>query len=247
MTLKNQAIQTALEGNWQEAIVINKSLIKEDPEDVDALNRLALAFAIIGKPKDARSTYQKVLELDPLNPIALRNLKKLKDKGLNLTKTNLNSSINNKFLEEPGKTKVVELVNIAQPKLVEALQTGQSLELSIKRLKIFALEGTQYIGVLPDDIARRLIKFIKNGCKYEAYVKSANQHRVTIFIKEVKKSSRYKDQPSFTSITDSPLALDKGGKIRAHFENQRNKDAETEDEINEEVQEDYSREEETRE
>jgi hypothetical protein len=238
MTLKNQAIQTALQGNWQEAIVINKSLIKEDPEDIDALNRLALAYTIIGKPREAKSTYQKVLDVDPLNPIALRNLKKLKDKGLNLAKGNINSCINNKFLEEPGKTKVVELVNIAQPKIVEALRTGQSLELNIKRLKIFALEGTQYIGVLPDDIARRLIKFIKNGCKYEAYVKSSNQHKVTIFVKEIKKTSRYKDQPSFTTITDSPLALDRGGKIRAHFENQKVKDVETEEE-NEEGQENY--------
>jgi len=200
MTLKNQAIQTALEGNWQEAITINKSLIHEDPEDIDALNRLALAYTIMGKVKEAKSTYQKVLALDPLHPIALRNLKRLKDKGLNLTGVKVNSSINNKFLEEPGKTKVVELVNIAQPKIVEALRTGESLELSIKRLKIFALEEEQYIGVLPDDIAKRLIKFIKNGCKYAAYVKSANQHKVTIFIKEIKKTSRYKDQASFTTL-----------------------------------------------
>lgn len=239
MTLKNQAIQTALEGNWQEAITINKSLVHENPEDIEALNRLALAYTIMGKLREAKSTYQKVLILDPLNPIALRNLKRLKDKGLNLTGGKLNSSINNKFLEEPGKTKVVELVNIAQPKIVEALRTGQSLELSIKRLKIFALEEQQYIGVLPDDIAKRLIKFIKNGCKYEAYVKSANQHKVTIFIKEIKKTSRYKDQPSFTTITDSPLALDRNGKIKAHVESQRLKDLENE---TEEEQENYQEE-----
>ncbi len=239
MTLKNQAIQTALEGNWQEAITINKSLVHENPEDIEALNRLALAYTIMGKLREAKSTYQKVLILDPLNPIALRNLKRLKDKGLNLTGGKLNSSINNKFLEEPGKTKVVELVNIAQPKIVEALRTGQSLELSMKRLKIFALEEQQYIGVLPDDIAKRLIKFIKNGCKYEAYVKSANQHKVTIFIKEIKKTSRYKDQPSFTTITDSPLALDRNGKIKAHVESQRLKDLENE---TEEEQENYQEE-----
>lgn len=234
MTLKNQAIQTALEGNWQEAITINKSLIHENPEDIDALNRLALAYTIMGKPKEAKSAYQKVLILDPLHPIALRNLKRLKDKGLNLTGGKTNNCINNNFLEEPGKTKVVELVNIAQPTVVEALRTGQSLELSIKRLKIFALEEQQYIGVLPDDIAKRLIKFIKNGCKYEAYVKSSNQHKVTIFIKETKKTLRYKDQPSFTSLTDSTLALDRNGKIKAHVENQRLKDLEAENETEEE-------------
>jgi len=236
MTLKNQAIQTALQGNWQEAISMNKSLIAENPDDVDALNRLALAYTITGKIKEAKSTYQRVIRIDPLNPIALRNLKKIKDKKFSLTVKTSNSCINNEFLEEPGKTKVVELVNIAQPKIVESLRTGQSLELSIKRLKIFASEGVQYIGVLPDDISRRLIKFMKNGCKYEAYVKSSTQHKVTIFIKEIKKTTRYKDQPSFTSITDSPLVLEKSEKIKNHPEDHEEKEEE-EANVEEETQE----------
>lgn len=224
MTLKNQAIQTALSGNWQDAIIINKSLIKEDPLDIDALNRIALAYTITGKLKEAKDSYQKVLKIDSLNPIALRNLKRLKEKGTVFSSNgNSNAHINNRFLEEPGKTKVVELVNIAQPKIVESLRTGQSLSLSIKRLKIFALEQNQYIGVLPDDIARRLIKFMKSGCQYEAYVKSANQHKVTVFIKEVKKIGRYKDQPSFTSITDSPLGIDGNTKFTSHNNKKKTK------------------------
>jgi tetratricopeptide (TPR) repeat protein len=224
MSLTNQAIQTALQGNWQEAITMNKTLVSENPDDIDALNRLALAYSIIGKIKEAKSAYQKVVSIDPLNPIALRNLKKIKENKISATSNSTNPCINNKFLEEPGKTKVVELVNIAQPKVVESLRTGVSLELSIKRLKIFALEGTQYVGVLPDDIARRLIKFIKSGCKYEAYVKSATQHKVTVFIKEVKKVSKYKDQPSFTTITDSPLVLEKNERVKNHHENNEEKE-----------------------
>ena len=234
MTLTNQAIQTALQGNWQEAITMNKSLIAENPEDIDALNRLALAYTITGKIKEAKSTYQKVIRIDALNPIALRNLKKIKENKFDLNPKTSNTCINNKFLEEPGKTKVVELVNIAQPKIVESLRTGQFLELSIKRLKIFALEGTQYIGVLPDDIARRLIKFIKGGCKYEAYVKSSNQHKVTVFIKEIKKSTKYHDQPSFTSITDSPLVLEKIEKIKGHTEEHEEKEKEEDESYSEE-------------
>lgn len=236
MTLKNQAIQTALEGNWQNAIAINKSLIQEDPADIDALNRLALAYTITGKLKEAKSAYQKVINLDPLNPIAIRNLKKLREKGITFGNGSLNIQINNKFLEEPGKTKIVELVNIAQPKIIEALRTGQTVELSVKRLKIFVSEGKQYIGVLPDDIARRLIKFINSGCLYDAYIKSSNQHKVTVFIKEVKKISKFKDQPSFTSLSESPLALDKSGKLRTHIEEQKTKNSTEEDE-------DYSEEE----
>lgn len=214
MSIKNQAIQTALQGNWQNAISLNKDLIKENPNDIDALNRLALAYTIIGKIKEAKATYQKVVNLDPLNSIALRNIKKLKDKNLKAYPTTT-YLINNKFLEEPGKTKIIELVNIAQPQNIETLRTGQSLNLSIKRLKIFILEDKQYIGVLPDDIAKRLIKFIKGGCQYEAYVKSATPHKVNIFVKELKKSSKYKDQPSFLSNTESTLTISKHNKTRA--------------------------------
>lgn len=238
MTLKTQAIQTALEGNWQTAISINKTLIGQDPNDIDALNRLALAYAITGKIKEAKSNYQKVLNIDSLNPIALRNLKRLKEKGQTLGNGNSNTQINNKFLEEPGKTKVVELVNIAQPKIIESLRTGQSVELSIKRLKIFVSEGKQYIGVLPDDIARRLIKFISNGCAYEAYLKSSNPHKVTVFIKEVKKTTKFKDQPSFTSLSESPLAIDKNGKFKARIEERKLKADEKDEE-----EENYSEEE----
>jgi len=209
MSLKNQAIQTALKGDWQHAISLNKDLIKENPQDIDALNRLALAFAITGKINQAKSTYLKVVKIDPLNSIALRNLKKIKDKNLKANPNGSKYYINNKFLEEPGKTKVIELVNIAQPKVVEQLRTGQTLNLSIKRLKIFILDDKQYIGVLPDDLGKRLIKFIKGGCQYEAYTKSASVHKVTIFIKEVKKNSRYRNQPSFLPNIESSLVFDK--------------------------------------
>lgn len=235
MTLKNQAIQTALEGDWQTAIALNKILISQDPQDIDALNRLAFAYSITGKIKEAKSSYLKVLKIDPLNPIAIRNLKKIKDRVSAFNGSGkMATFINNKFLEEPGKTKVVELINIAQPKIIENLRTGQSLELNIKRLKIFVQDEKQYIGVLPDDIARRLIRFIKGGCTYDAYVKSANQHKVTVFVKELKKVGKYKDLASFTLTSDTPLALDKNGKIRAQVENQRVKDQENEDNYSEE-------------
>lgn len=222
MSITNQAIQTALQGNWTEAIALNKSLIKENPEDIDALNRIALAYTIIGKVKEAKSAYQKVVNIDPLNSIALRNLKKLKDKNITITPVSGNYQINNHFLEQPGKTKVIELINIAQPKIIESLRMGQTLTLSIKRSKIFAQEQHQYIGVLPDDIAKRLIKFINAGSVYDAYVKSANPHKVSIFVKEIKKAKRYKDQPSFLSNSESALLVKSPKKEAKDEDNQDN-------------------------
>jgi tetratricopeptide (TPR) repeat protein len=229
-SLKLQAIQTALTGNWKNAISLNKKLLIDNPLDIDTLNRLALAYAISGKTKEAKNTYQKVLDIDPLNPIALKNAKRLKEKTFSTNKNGGTvSQISNNFLEETGRTKVIQLVNLAQPKLIQTLRTGQFVSLSIKRSRIFVLvDEKDYIGVLPDDIGKRLIKFLKSGNKYDAYIKSANPHQVVIFIKETKRSSRYKDHPSFLSAGDSNLAFDKNGKIKNSV--RKRTEAEKEDE-----------------
>jgi tetratricopeptide (TPR) repeat protein len=212
MTLKDQAIKTALEGKWDEAINCNKKLLEENPDDTETLNRLALAYMVIGKMDKAKTMYQKVFKLDPLNPIAIKNLKCLKEKmGKSKNKNQiLNLQLSNNFLEETGKTKVIELINIAPAKTIQILRTGQKVKLCIKRLKIFILdEYDQYIGVLPDDIGKRLIRFIKSGNLYETCIKSADAKKVIIFIKETKRVSKFKDHPSFAIIADVGLGLEK--------------------------------------
>lgn len=210
----NQAIQTALTGNWEEAIKLNKSLLLDNPKDVEALNRIGLAYAILGKSKSAKSTYQKVLEIDPLNSIALKNLKKIKSDSIKEPEDYQAIQVNNIFLEETGRTKVVELINLAQAEVLLTLQTGQAVEISAKRLKIFISQGKKYIGALPDDIGKRLIKFIKGGNKYEAFVKSSNHQNVTIFIRELRRATKFKDQPSFLHITEKGLNIKKNGRAK---------------------------------
>ncbi|MCL6096150.1 MAG: DUF4919 domain-containing protein [Patescibacteria group bacterium] len=217
-SLKNQAIYTALNGDWEKAITLNKTLVKDNPNDIDALNRLAFAFSILGKTKDAKIIYKKVLGIDALNPLALRNLKKIsgdKESKNSIKKDSTSINVSNAFLEEPGKTKVVEVINIAQPAIISRLRTGQSLSLSVKRFKIFLLAGSkQYVGMLPDNIGTRLIKFIKAGNLYEAFVKSASNYHLIVFIKETKRSSHLKDQPSFISGAEKTLEFNKRVKSR---------------------------------
>lgn len=214
--LKDKAIQALLLGEWKNATSLNKALLHDNPNDIDALNRLAYAFTILGRIKDAKSTYRKVLKLDTLNQIAIRNIKKLTDLDpRRIAKSTSIKYVNYIFLEETGKTKIISLVNITHPKIIAFLTTGQPVIITIKRSKIFIQDqNKQYLGVLPDDIGRRLIKLIKGGNVYDAYIKSANQHNVSVFIKEVKRASRYKDQPSFLQTPDSDLNLSRGTKIK---------------------------------
>lgn len=208
-SLKLEAIQTALAGNWKNAISINKELLKDNPNDIEALNRLAYAFSAMDKIKDAKTLYRLVLKLDNLNPIALRNLKRLTERNIKEKKEKgplVLRNLDTLFLEESGKTKVIDLVNVAEPKIISFLMTGEILKLSIKRLKIFVLSNNnQYIGMLPDDIAKRLIKFLNGGNIYSASVKSVGNNHVCIFVKEAKRVSKFKNQPSFVSSTKTKL------------------------------------------
>lgn len=202
-----QCIQAILQGDWQNAIALNLEVLQQNPQDVETLNRLAFAYTAIGKISKAREAYQKVLEIDECNPIALKNLKKLSE---NISRKNGYTPFsinNNMFLEEVGKTKVITLVNAAPPKVLGTLQVGQPLTLSIKRMKIFVLdEKEQFLGMLPDNVSKRLIKFINGGNKYTTYVKSVENRIAMIFMKEEKRAVKFKNQPSFI-ISDTQHSL----------------------------------------
>ena len=124
-------------------------------------------------------------------------------------------NVNNTFLEETGKTKIISLINTSQPKIISLLTTGQPVIIAVKRSKIFVQDqNKQYLGVFPDDVGKRLIKLMKGGNMYEACVKSANEHNVCVFVKETKRVSKYKNQPSFPQITDQDLSLSKGNRTK---------------------------------
>lgn len=210
LTLKSQAIQTALVGDWPTAISLNQLILEETPDDIDTLNRLAFAHMSSGNSKDAKALYEKVLMLDMQNPIALRNLKRLGD----VNNKRPPVLINNLFIEEPGKTKVIELINLAEKNVISHLRSGEKLEIRIKRSKIFAYDlQNQFVGMLPDDLCQRLIKFIEAGNEYEAYVRTVDNNKVSIFIREIKRAKKFSNQPSFISNNEkTKIAI----KRRAH-------------------------------
>ncbi len=199
---KDQAIQLALQGNWEKAIELNQQILSASPDDFETLNRIAFAYSALRKDKDAVKTYEKVLLLDAQNPIALKNLKRLhatqKTNGSKNHIPTFAALSDTMFIEENGKTKVVELINIAQQQIIAHLMTGEMIHLRIKRSKIFVLDTSDtFIGMLPDDIGKRLIKFMEGGNLYSACIKAINKKGITIFIKEDKRANKFKNQPSF--------------------------------------------------
>ena len=200
--LKDNAIKLALENNWEEAILINKEILTETPKDIDSLKRLAYAYMQSGNFVDAKETYNAIIDLDSTNPIATKNLRKLM--ALSQQKNGVASSshinhMDNVFIQEAGKTKTVDLTNVADKKTLMSLQHGDDIQLIIKRSKIFALTSDKtFIGMLPDNVGIRLIGFMKGGNEYQACIKGVDDKNVTVFIKETKRAKKYTNQSSFS-------------------------------------------------
>lgn len=198
--LSQHAISLALRGNWSEALQINLKVISDNSLDVDALNRISKCYEELGQFQKAKIFAKKVLEIDPFNNIAKKSLKKLQllKNGSVLPTTTLLSA--NIFLEEPGKTKLVPLVKLTDPRALLCLNCGSEVIMEIKmhKINIVTTIGT-YIGKLPDDISSRLIKLIDNGNTYKAYIKTASPKEVKLFIKEIKRSKSISHIPSFSA------------------------------------------------
>lgn len=202
VSLKDQAIKSALDNNWEEAILLNSEILDQNSKDIDTLNRLAYAYMQSGNFPKAKDTYSAVIDLDPTNPIATKNLRKLtalsSSNNGHVSVSHINH-MDNVFIQEAGKTKTIDLSNVADKRTLMGLQHGDEITLTIKRSKIFALTSDKtFIGMLPDNVGIRLISFIKGGNEYQACVKGVDDKNVTVFIKETKRAKKFSNQSSFS-------------------------------------------------
>lgn len=200
-SLSDQAIQAAIEARWTDALKINRQILKIDPCNVDGLNRFARAYMELGKFNLAKKYYAEALKFDPYNPIASKNLKIIKSFKTNGRPHKFNGQDKlspSLFLQEPGKTKVVSLLKVAEPKMLSKAFCGMKVALVVKNRKVIIVDGDDnYFGVLPDDICHHLIRLIKGGNKYELFIKSIRINALSVLIKEIFRSKRFKNQPSF--------------------------------------------------
>lgn len=200
-----QAIQAAIGGEWQKAARLNRQILKINPQDTEALLRLANANTQLGKIKEATKIYESVLKVDPHNNFAQKSITKIK-KIKPSQKIAAQHSLNSSFLEEPGKTKTAMLVHPAYTQVTARLDAGERVLLTPRRRRIsLTTETGLYIGRLPDDLSFKLLGLIRRGNKYEAVVKSVNGNQVKIFIREIYRSAKLETTPSFpTDVSSIP-------------------------------------------
>lgn len=181
--LEDQAIKSALAGDWDQAIEVNQQILTESPAHIPTLNRLAKAYAQTGKTEEAISLYQQVLTLDKYNPIAQKQCSQLKKtpcvphETVKITMTD--------FVEEPGKTKTYNLVRLGDSKLLSSLQSGQEVKLVIKNHWILITTSSgNHIGCLADNISFKLKQKLSAGIQFGAVIRAASSKQVSIFVRE---------------------------------------------------------------
>ena len=181
-----QAIQLAMQGQWEEAAKVNRIIIDVFPNDVDAFNRLGKACTELGRYAEAREAYGKALGLDPHNSIAQKNLARLSSLGDAAAPraeagTKLSPQL---FISETGKTGVTALV---RPAVDVAARLTAGDEVFLRRqnssLMVENAQG-EYLGEVEPKLSMRLIKLIDGVNRYAAAIATLARDNVRIIIKE---------------------------------------------------------------
>lgn len=212
------AIALALEGRWREAVEANQEILKNAPDDVDALNRLGRAYMELKDWEAARSAYQRARELDPYNSIAEKNLKKLATLKGTDGKEEAGKLVEPRyFIEETGKSGVVKLMNLAPKEELAKMVAGDQVSLAVidGNLAVTSEAGVR-LGLVDPRHGQRLARLIAGGNKYLASVTSASDNGLSVIIREIYQDSSQVDQPSFPSRGVDALRPLPGDKALRH-------------------------------
>lgn len=188
--VQQQAQQLALNGEWTEAVSLNQEILTATPEDVPALNRLGKALSELGRYGEAYEAYSKSYKIDPANQIARRNLQRLEP----LKNLAVDASIAERghaqarqtmFIEEIGKTRVTELLHLADATTLARMISGDQVELRIegRQVGVYSEDGAR-LGQLEPRLAHRLITLIEGGNRYSAAITVVETDLLRIIIRE---------------------------------------------------------------
>jgi len=205
LAMKKAAIEAAKSADWPQAVIINQDILVHQPQDVEALNRLGLAYLRLGEEKKAEDTFKQVISFDAANIIANKHLNKLKNKEVT---TDIIFDNANDFIEEPGKSKVITLHRLTDKNRLVSLKVGQVCQLQNKNRYISVVDGNgKHVGTLPDDISFRLCRLIQAGNEYRTVIYKVSDKQCCVQVKETKRSKKNEQIVSFPSKGQSTMLL----------------------------------------
>ncbi|HEY0493199.1 MAG TPA: tetratricopeptide repeat protein [Candidatus Dormibacteraeota bacterium] len=196
----DEAIELALASRWSEAVQVNRAIVDRFGVDEDTLNRLGKAYTELGQVEDAVLAYQSTLKINPVNPIALKNLAKLQALrgGKTAVPTSKTKVDVDAFIEETGKTSLTALHVHGEADPCSQVAGGDPVKLQVAgdTMNVETARGVQ-LGHLDHALGRRLIKFIEGGNRYSGAVATCDGNAIKIIVREVYQDPKFFGRPSF--------------------------------------------------
>jgi hypothetical protein len=182
-----EAIELAMQANWQGAVDVNKEILEKFPQDVDTLNRLGRAYLELGQYKLSRESYGNSVKLDPYNAIANRNLRRLNDiKGKEKVEVETDKVEPEQFIEEVGKSGVLPLTDLAAKESRAGVVAGDKALLRVDSSYLVVENSRgEYLGKVEQKYALRLVRLILGGNKYSAIVVKSTAEGMTVMVREI--------------------------------------------------------------
>ncbi len=196
-----EAIAAALESRWDDAVAVNEALIDRHGPDEETYNRLGKARSELGELPVALAAYQSSLELNPLNPIAQKQVRRI---GALLEARARPAAAAGAidvdlFSEEPGKSARTTLsparagtavgVAVAPGDTVELIASGNQLLAETSR-------GVA-LGAVESKLSHRLRPLMETGNRYSAAVARVEDERIELIIREIFQAPENSRKSSF--------------------------------------------------
>ena len=186
--LSRDAISLALQGEWERAAQVNQ-LILDSSADVDAMNRLGKALMELIRYGEAREVLDKVVSIAPYNIIAKKNLARLtqlENTPLTSRQVRKAGSAPQLFIEESGKSGTTLLQKVSTGQVVAQIAPSESTDLVVENntIKVYTRDN-EYLGQVEPKLARRLIRLMQGGNRYDSAIIGVNNQGISIIIREI--------------------------------------------------------------
>jgi len=195
----DEAIELALASKWTEAVQVNRGVMDRFGPDEDTLNRLGKAYTELGQLDNAIEAYRGTLKLNPVNPIAQKNLAKLQalrgGQPVPASKAKVDIDA---FIEETGKTSLTALHVHSEGDPCSKVSGGDPVKLIVAgdTINVETARGV-YLGHLEHALGRRLIKFLEGGNRYSGAVATCDAGGVKVIVRETYQDPKFFGRPSF--------------------------------------------------
>ena len=187
-SLSRDAVSLALKGEWERATEVNRAILELFEDDVEAMNRLGKALMELADYDAAKKVLGRVVSIAPYNNIAKKNVARLahlEATPYTAKQPRKGSTAPHVFIEESGKSGTTVLQRPAAGQLIARLTPSDPANLVVEEnsLNVYTSEH-EYLGQIEPKLARRLIRLIYGGNKYDAAILGINDQAISIIVRE---------------------------------------------------------------